>query len=242
MQRADDSAVSPGRQPVSIPNSSLSELLNVLQAVRNGDFSVRLPGDWTGLDGKIADTVNEIVAVERKDGERARTRRHGRRQAGQDAPARQVRPVERRVGRDGNVGQHADRRPALADDGSHARARRGGQGRSAADRPPGRGRPSARRRVPSIRHHRQHDDRAARRLHLRGDARGARGGHGRQARRPGGSPERERRLEGPDRQRQLDGQQPDRRRSATSPRSPSPSRAATSRARSRSTCAARFCS
>jgi HAMP domain-containing protein/CheY-like chemotaxis protein/signal transduction histidine kinase len=38
------------------------ELLRVLQAVRDGDFSVRLPGDWTGLDGKIADTFNEIVA------------------------------------------------------------------------------------------------------------------------------------------------------------------------------------
>ena len=39
----------------------LSELLRVLQAVRDGDFSVRLPGDWTGLEGKIADTVNEII-------------------------------------------------------------------------------------------------------------------------------------------------------------------------------------
>ena len=34
-----------------------------MQAVRDGDFSVRLPGDWTGLDGKIADTFNEIVAA-----------------------------------------------------------------------------------------------------------------------------------------------------------------------------------
>jgi HAMP domain-containing protein/CheY-like chemotaxis protein/signal transduction histidine kinase len=40
----------------------LSELLRALQAVRDGDFSVRLPGDWTGLEGKIADTFNEIVA------------------------------------------------------------------------------------------------------------------------------------------------------------------------------------
>ncbi len=39
-----------------------SELLRALQAVRDGDFSVRLPGDWTGLEGKIADTFNEIVA------------------------------------------------------------------------------------------------------------------------------------------------------------------------------------
>src|ERR1700729_1411450 len=36
-------------------------LLRALQAVRDGDFSVRLPGDQTGLPGKIADTFNEIV-------------------------------------------------------------------------------------------------------------------------------------------------------------------------------------
>jgi HAMP domain-containing protein/CheY-like chemotaxis protein/signal transduction histidine kinase len=36
-------------------------LLNALQAVRVGDFSVRLPGDQTGLAGKIADTFNDIV-------------------------------------------------------------------------------------------------------------------------------------------------------------------------------------
>ena len=34
-----------------------------LQALRDGDFSVRLPGDWTGLDGKLADTFNEIAAA-----------------------------------------------------------------------------------------------------------------------------------------------------------------------------------
>src|SRR5262245_33032910 len=38
------------------------ELLRALQSVRDGDFTVRLPGDWTGLNGKIADTFNEIVA------------------------------------------------------------------------------------------------------------------------------------------------------------------------------------
>jgi len=43
--------------------NELSELLTALQAVRDGDFSVRLPGDWTGLEGKIADTLNEIVAA-----------------------------------------------------------------------------------------------------------------------------------------------------------------------------------
>jgi HAMP domain-containing protein/signal transduction histidine kinase/DNA-binding response OmpR family regulator len=38
-------------------------LLHALQAMRQGDFSVRLPGDQTGLAGKIADTFNEIVVV-----------------------------------------------------------------------------------------------------------------------------------------------------------------------------------
>jgi HAMP domain-containing protein/CheY-like chemotaxis protein/signal transduction histidine kinase len=55
-------------QPVSkasadrrVPPSRLSELLRALQAVQNGDFSVRLPGDWIDLEGKIADTFNHIV-------------------------------------------------------------------------------------------------------------------------------------------------------------------------------------
>ena len=37
-------------------------LLETLQAMADGDFTVRLPGHWTGLDGKIADRFNEIVA------------------------------------------------------------------------------------------------------------------------------------------------------------------------------------
>ncbi len=36
-------------------------LLQALQRVRAGNFSVRLPGDLTGIDGKIADTFNDIV-------------------------------------------------------------------------------------------------------------------------------------------------------------------------------------
>ncbi|GAB3543873.1 HAMP domain-containing protein [Noviherbaspirillum agri] len=36
-------------------------LLQALDAMRNGDFSVRLPLDWDGIDGKIADTFNAIV-------------------------------------------------------------------------------------------------------------------------------------------------------------------------------------
>src|SRR5579864_1608092 len=39
----------------------LPVLLQALQAVRNGDFSARLPTDLEGLSGKVADTFNEIV-------------------------------------------------------------------------------------------------------------------------------------------------------------------------------------
>jgi HAMP domain-containing protein/CheY-like chemotaxis protein/signal transduction histidine kinase len=47
-------------EPVS---ADLSVILASLQTMRAGDFSVRLPGSWTGLAGKIADTFNDIVAV-----------------------------------------------------------------------------------------------------------------------------------------------------------------------------------
>ena len=40
----------------------LRKLLRALQAVRDGDFSVRLASDQTGIAGKVADTFNEIVA------------------------------------------------------------------------------------------------------------------------------------------------------------------------------------
>src|SRR5262249_24124649 len=44
----------------------LPELLRALQAVRVGDFSVRLPSDRVGIAGKIADTFNEIVAANQR--------------------------------------------------------------------------------------------------------------------------------------------------------------------------------
>jgi HAMP domain-containing protein/CheY-like chemotaxis protein/signal transduction histidine kinase len=42
------------------------QLLATLIALKSGDFSTRMPGDLTGLDGKIADAFNEVVGrVER---------------------------------------------------------------------------------------------------------------------------------------------------------------------------------
>ena len=50
-----------GRQALRDTTLDQRKLLRALQAVRDGDFSVRLPSDHTGLAGKIADTLNEIV-------------------------------------------------------------------------------------------------------------------------------------------------------------------------------------
>jgi HAMP domain-containing protein/CheY-like chemotaxis protein/signal transduction histidine kinase len=43
--------------------SDLHELLHALQAMKTGDFTVRMSGDHVGLIGKIADTFNEIIAA-----------------------------------------------------------------------------------------------------------------------------------------------------------------------------------
>ena len=49
------------------------QLLEALFAFRNGDFTVRLPADIAGIDGKIADTFNDILAVaQRRAAETAR--------------------------------------------------------------------------------------------------------------------------------------------------------------------------
>ena len=149
----------------------------------------RLLGTARDRPGRVHGQDRRHVQRDRRrepeHGRPARARRAGRRPGGQDAAARPLRPHDRRLGRDGSLGQHADRRPALADHGGHARHRGGGAGRPAADRAARGGRPAAQGRVPALGHDRQHDDRAAQRVHLRGDARGARGRHRRQARRPG---------------------------------------------------------
>jgi len=43
--------------------AELEMILASLQRMHEGDFSVRLPGSWVGLRGKIADTFNDIVAA-----------------------------------------------------------------------------------------------------------------------------------------------------------------------------------
>ena len=49
-----------------VPGPNLHILLDNLQAMREGDFSARLPNHWTGTEGKIADIFNEIIAANQK--------------------------------------------------------------------------------------------------------------------------------------------------------------------------------
>ena len=126
-------------------------LLAALQAVQNGNFSVRLPGDQVGLAGKIADTFNEIVAA--NDHLAAELERVGS-LVGKKGQVRQrvrVRQPPRLLDRDGGLDQHLDRRPRPPDPRGHRSDRRRGARRPDADRRPRRRRASARRASSCVR-------------------------------------------------------------------------------------------
>lgn len=50
-----------GNRQGNLAQANMAVILAGLQTMRDGDFSVRLPGYWTGLAGKVADTFNGIV-------------------------------------------------------------------------------------------------------------------------------------------------------------------------------------
>jgi HAMP domain-containing protein len=62
------------------------QLLRAMHSFRGGDFSVRLPSELTGIDGKLADAFNDIVTVA-------------------DHRARETARVSRMVGREGKLKQ-----------------------------------------------------------------------------------------------------------------------------------------
>src|SRR5205085_8271129 len=64
------------------------ELLKVLTAFRRGDFSTRMAGHRDGLDGKIADMLNDIIGLNEK-----MTREFGR--------------ISNAVGKEGRINQRA---------------------------------------------------------------------------------------------------------------------------------------
>ena len=73
MSDLDRGPVGPPLHPVAKRKSaagpepdSRQDLLQALQAMRSGDFSARMTGDHLGIDGKIADTFNEIIAANQR--------------------------------------------------------------------------------------------------------------------------------------------------------------------------------
>src|SRR6185437_16845562 len=69
--------------------SELYQLLAAMQGAKSGDFSVRMPGHYSGTFGKIADTFNEIVASNER-------------------MAQQLELVGEVVGREGKIRQRVD--------------------------------------------------------------------------------------------------------------------------------------
>ncbi|MRV76827.1 response regulator [Duganella sp. FT92W] len=63
-------------------------LLQTLMALKRGDFTARMPSDWTGMSGKIADTLNDIIETKEK-------------------MVKAVTDVSRVVGREGRLTQRA---------------------------------------------------------------------------------------------------------------------------------------
>ena len=117
-------------------------ILNAMVAFRDGNFSVRLPADWAGIDGRIAEAFNQTIDHE-------------------DRMFREVKRLSVTVGKEGRLKQrmslagavgdwavkgrshqHADRRPGASDRGRGAHDRRRGQGRSWPVHGTGGGRPA----------------------------------------------------------------------------------------------------
>jgi uncharacterized protein YqgV (UPF0045/DUF77 family) len=67
---------------------AMQRILRCLTSVQNGNFGVRLPSDWTDLEGKVADSLNEIIAANER-------------------MAKELKRVSTMVGKKGKIGQRA---------------------------------------------------------------------------------------------------------------------------------------
>jgi len=61
-EKAESPALMTGTEGVLDPK----ELLHILMEVKNGNFNVRMPIDKYGIDGKICDTLNDIISINKK--------------------------------------------------------------------------------------------------------------------------------------------------------------------------------
>src|SRR5437868_225150 len=52
--------------PVGADTLDMRELLRVLTAVKKGDFTARMPLDRTGVAGKVADALNDVLETNEK--------------------------------------------------------------------------------------------------------------------------------------------------------------------------------
>jgi HAMP domain-containing protein/CheY-like chemotaxis protein/signal transduction histidine kinase len=77
------------------PSEYMAAILQSLQTMKNGDFSVRLPVTWIGLPGKIADIFNEIVTANEQ---MARELQHVGLAVGKEGKTRERIRFERRRG------------------------------------------------------------------------------------------------------------------------------------------------
>ena len=174
-------------------------------AVANGDLSRKITVDVRGEILQLKEAINTMVDQLRSF-------------------ASEVTRVAREVGTEGKLGGQAivpgvaGTWKDLTDNvNSHGRQpdrpgaqhRRGDHGRGER-RPVAQDHGGRARRNPAAEGNHQHDGGPAAIVRLGSDARGARGRHRRQARRPGRGARRRRHLEGSHRQRELDGREPDR--------------------------------
>src|SRR3954469_10111220 len=78
----------PVLQEPAIQELDAPALLTALTALKKGNFSVRLPVDWTGVAGKVADTFNEVTELNER-------------------MARELERLSRVVGKEGKITQRA---------------------------------------------------------------------------------------------------------------------------------------
>jgi HAMP domain-containing protein/nitrogen-specific signal transduction histidine kinase len=76
------------RAPFNGTDLNTGQLLSALMAFKRGDFSARLPDDWTGVPGKIADTFNAVIETNQR-------------------MARELERTVRAVGKEGRTSQRA---------------------------------------------------------------------------------------------------------------------------------------
>ena len=76
------------RAPSNGTDFDTGQLLSALMAFKRGDFSARLPEDWTGVPGKIADTFNAVIEANQR-------------------MTRELERIGRVVGKEGRIAQRA---------------------------------------------------------------------------------------------------------------------------------------